>query len=148
MRQSSSTSAHAGNCGMRRKNAGFSLIELMIAVAVIAILSAIAYASYQSSVVRTRRSAAAACLQEQAQLMERYYTTNLKYEGAPDPTCDADVTRFYAISFVEDPTEKAFELQAVPQEPQATNDAKCGTLTLDQKGVRGVSGSGERDACW
>lgn len=47
-----------------RYSSGFSLMELMIAVVIVGILSAIALANYQSSVIKSRRSAAAACLQE------------------------------------------------------------------------------------
>ncbi len=138
-----------GHGGRRRLVSGFTLIELMIAVAIIAILASIAYASYESSVIKTRRGAAAACLMERAQFMERYYTTNLTYVDAPDPAaCEADVARFYVVSFDGDPTAKAFKLQAVPQPPQDTKDAKCGTLTIDQTGQKGRSGTAAVDDCW
>ena len=58
---------------------GFTLIEVMITVAIIAVLTAIAYPSYESHVTKTRRAAAAGCLLERAQFMERFYTTNLSY---------------------------------------------------------------------
>ena len=87
--------------GERMKKAssiqGFTLIEVMIVVAVIGILAAIAYPSYQESVTKTRRSAAQGCLVEMAQFMERFYTTNMRYDqtaagvavALANPTCRA-----------------------------------------------------------
>ena len=129
---------------------GFTLIEVMIVVLVIGVLVAIANASYKQSVIKSRRAAAAGCLQERAQFMERYYTTKLKYKDAPAPVaCNADVALFYAVSFVADPTDAAFTLQAVPQGVQASKDTECGTLTINQQGLRGKSGTASSaDACW
>lgn len=136
------------NQGVHHTVGGFTLIELMITVAVIAILAAMAYASYESSIVKTRRSAGAACLQERAQFMERYYTTHLTYADAPAlASCDADVDRYYKVSIAAQDA-KSYRLQAVPQTPQDTKDAKCGTLTIDQKGAKGVSGAAAVDDCW
>src|SRR5690606_9148183 len=64
---------------------GMTLIELLIAVAVIAILGAIATASYRQQVIKSRRAAGAACLQEAVQYMERYYTEHLTYSKADAP---------------------------------------------------------------
>jgi type IV pilus assembly protein PilE len=136
---------------LRARNAGFTLLELMITVAVVAILSTIAYANYQDQVTRSRRAAAAACMQEQAQFMERFYTTNMSYAGAPDPSqCDADVSQYYTISFAADPTAKAYSLEAEPKNGQDTRDTKCGTLTLNAQGARGVEGgtAGDASECW
>ena len=127
---------------------GFSLLELMIVVAIVAILAAIAFASYQEQVVKSRRAAGATCLQERAQFMERFYTTNLTYVGAPAPACDAEVSPHYTVSFVDAPTARAFVLQAVPQGGQATRDTSCRTLTINQQGVRTESGSGTEADCW
>ena len=66
---------------------GFTLVEVMVVVAIIGILAAIAYPSYQDSVVKSKRGAAVSCLMEQVQFMERFYSTNLRYDqttaGAP-----------------------------------------------------------------
>lgn len=131
------------------KQSGFTLIELMVVVAIIAILATIAYASYQDQIVKSRRAAGAACLQEKAQYMERYYTTNMTYEGAAFGQCDADVAPFYTIEEVGDATAKAFTLQATAQASQG-NDAKCGNLRIDEKGTRTVTGtsSATPQDCW
>src|SRR3546814_7599636 len=70
---------------MKTQMRGFTLIELMVVVAIIAILASIAYPAYTDYIVKTRRSAGAACLLEQAQFMERYYTTNMGYSSAALP---------------------------------------------------------------
>lgn len=123
---------------------GFTLIELMITVAVVAILVTIAYASYQSFVIKSRRSAAQACLMQTAQLMERHYTTALSYAAAPAPAgaCITELTGFYAFSFVGAPTASAFQVQAVPTAAQP--DSKCGTMTVNQTGNTTPTTSG----CW
>ena len=134
-----------------RAEAGFTLLELMIVVAVVAILSTIAYASYQDQIVKSRRAAAASCLQQGAQFLERHYTTNLTYSGAAAPTCDAEVAAHYADpSFVGGAAgAKTYTLQIVPKGAQSTRDTLCGTLTLTQQGVRGESGTATTaDQCW
>lgn len=123
---------------------GFTLIELLITVAVVAILSTIAYASYQSFVIKTRRSAAQACLTETAQLMERHYTTALSYESAPAPAgaCITELVGFYSFSLDPAPTASTYRIQAVPT--QAQPDTKCGTLTLNHQGLTTPTTAG----CW
>ena len=133
-----------------QRRRGFTLVELLIVVFIISVLSVIAYSSYQDSLVRTRRNAALACLLENSQFMERYYTTNLTYAGAPAPTCSAgrDVTDFYTVAFSAAPTATAFTLQATPTARQSTLDAKCGTLGINQTGTKTKSGTGTLDECW
>lgn len=132
---------------------GFTLLELMIAVAIVAILSTIAVASYDSFIVKSRRAAAATCLQERAQFMERYYSTFLTYNNAASPPvisqCDSEVAPFYQVAIQAGSLgTKAYVLQAVPQGGQATSDAACGTLTLSAQGVRGVTGTKPAADCW
>lgn len=141
------------------KAMGFTLIEVMIVVAVIAILAAVAYPSYQQSVAKTRRSAAQGCLVEMAQFMERFYTTNMRYDqtaatppvavALANPTCRADMAAFYTFSFpAGQPTQSTYTIQAVPQGSQASADAGCGTLTLTQAGTKGRSGTAALNSCW
>lgn len=131
------------------RNRGFTLIELMITVAVIAILASIAMASYNFAVVKSRRSAAAGCLLERAQFMERFYTTRMTYQGAPAPAqCGADVSPHYTLAFSGTPNATTFVITATPQGSQASADAKCGTLSINAQGVKGKTGTGSVDDCW
>lgn len=115
---------------------GFTLIEMMIVVAIIAILASIAVASYDFAMVKARRNSAQGCLTEAAQFMERYYTTNLTYLGAAVPTCSTDVGAHYAFTFSVTPTATNYTLRAAPTGHQATAETKCGTMTVDQAGKR------------
>jgi type IV pilus assembly protein PilE len=128
-----------------RSARGFTLIELMIVIAIVGILTAIAVASYDFAVVKSRRGAAQGCLMEAAQYMERYYTTKFTYKDAVLPDCSSDVTPHYALSFVAAP-DTTFTIQAVPSSDQAAKETHCGTMTIDDKGVKTASISGGN--CW
>ncbi|WP_449428015.1 type IV pilin protein [Rhodanobacter umsongensis] len=125
---------------------GFTLIELMIVVAIVAILAAIAYPSYTQHVIKTRRTAAKACLSEYANYMERYYTTNLSYLGAGNPGLGCEGTaqtgNYYTWTPPGNLTASTYTISAAPKATQT--DTECGTLTLDQSGARGANVA----SCW
>ena len=139
------------NDGSRRRASGFTLIEMAIVVAIIGILSAFAVPSYMKYVGRTYRAAAQACLAQYANYMERYYTTNLRYDKAasggaaytdPQLDCQAQVASNYAIT--QATAAGTFTITATPTTVQQSRDKVCGTLTLNQSGARTPA----TDGCW
>lgn len=121
-----------------RSNKGFTLIEMMIVVALMGILAAIAYPSYQDSVRKTRRADAKAVLAELAQFMERTYTENNSFKpGGNNPTLPhlespIDGSQKYYDLSISASTSTSFTLQATPKGPQAGD----GVLTLSSTGVK------------
>lgn len=135
---------HVTSMIKNKKQNGFTLIEVMIVVVIVAILAAVAMTSYQGSILRTRRSAAQACLQQQAQFIERYYTTHMTYLGVETsaPTCDpsANLDNFYRFTVTAQAS--TFMLTADPLGAQAGDH--CGSLTLSNTGER----TPRVDGCW
>jgi type IV pilus assembly protein PilE len=133
-----------------RHQEGFTLIELMITVAVVAILAAVAYPSYLNSVRKSHRADAKTALTTAAQQMERYMTENGKYTGASAGTTFSATSEngYYTLSFAKGyPTSTTFKIQAVPTGSQASDS--CGTFTIDEMGTRDVTGGTlTASDCW
>jgi len=133
-----------------RTQVGFTLIELMIAVAIVAILTAIAYPAYQRYVARTNRDAAAACMSQYAQFMEQFYTANLRYDGAgftaPVLGCrqENNLLSRYAVQ-LRSSTATTYVIEAVPTQVQtAAEQPQCGTLSITNTGARSPANAD----CW
>ncbi len=146
---------------MDHRQRGFTLIELMIVVVIIAILAAIAYPSYTEFVRRSARSEAKAALLENAQFLERIFTTSNSYarDSAGNAIADAslpvqftprDGTPRYAITIsVDAGSPLLFELRAIPIAGSAAAGDPCGTFVLNQAGAKTVEDASRSDAeCW
>ena len=140
---------HAGRRGCA---AGFTLIELMIAVAIIGVLAGIGYPSYLKYVARGNRSAAQSFMLEATSRQERYLLDARQY--APDlatlgMTVPDTVSPNYGVTITNvTAAPPGYVVQAAPVGNQATNDANCGTLTIDSTGAKGASGPGGVANCW
>tara|TARA_R110001592_G_scaffold52511_7_gene160666 strand:+ start:7985 stop:8416 length:432 start_codon:yes stop_codon:yes gene_type:complete len=122
----------------RKAESGFTLIELMIVVAIIGILAAIVYPSYANSVKKTKRSDAQITLSRAATLQEREYTQNNGYTTTIADIGGATSDEGYYTISVSTTTAcgiSCFFLSATPVAggPQAS-DADCWTITLDHTG--------------
>jgi type IV pilus assembly protein PilE len=119
---------------------GFTLIEVMIVVAIIAIIASIALPNYQEYIKSSRRGAASTCMLEMAGQMERRYTASLVYDSTttlPAVACTTGITEYYSFSFrAGEPTPRTYVLRATPLGGQEDD---CGTLILDQKTRKGAA---------
>ena len=122
---------------------GFTLVEIMVVLAIVMTLAAIAMPSYTENINRSKRAEAKAQLLEAAQFMQRFYSQNDSYAqtragvamAVPDalarvPRTAAEGSQNYTISFATPgPTTATFILQAAPRVGGSMAGDKCGTFT-------------------
>lgn len=159
---------------MHYKENGFTLIELMIAIVVVAILASIAYPSYQEQVRKSRRADALEHLQQLSIAQERYYTKCNAYTstfGNTNPANCAGLVEnansklgYYSVAITHpgsaSPCDHAtgganplcvdFTLTATPVAGTSqANDSDCASISLTSAGVRSsLDDGGTASSCW
>ncbi len=149
------------NSTAAKQQHGFTLLELMIVVAIVGIIAAIAYPSYQRQLQDTRRADCSGALVGLGNAMERFYSVNGSYLGAAaggantgapavfSTSCPIDGnTATYNIT-IQAATTSTYTLNAAPTGVQT--DDKCGTLSYSNTGVKGVVGADAGvtwQGCW
>ncbi len=137
------------------KTRGFTLIELMIAVAVVGILVSVAYPSFAKQIAKSRRSDAKSALLNCAQMLERFNTQSGTYSASADATVNGACTGATKSGYYSMPTTNvpsasnasAFTIVATPTGSQSSD--ACGSMTFTQDGTKGVSGGTlPSAACW
>lgn len=133
-----------------KRSRGFTLAELMIAVAVVGILAAAAVPSYREHIAASRRTDAKSALLAVAQAMERHYTERGTYVGATLGTTGLYPTTspqgYYTLSIASQDAD-GFSLLATRRVAQVGD--KCGNYTYNQAGARGVASATYTAAqCW
>ncbi len=123
---------------------GFSLIEIITTLSIIAILTAIAVPAYHQYITRAERLAAATSLSRLAIALEQYYTINNTYKNASLDNLNVSQTKHYQL-IIASATDTDFTITA---EPLNHNDTACGTLILNAKGDKNITGSGNSEECW
>jgi type IV pilus assembly protein PilE len=150
-------------------SAGFTLIELMIVVAIIGLLAAIALPSYQSYIARANRAAARTQLSQAAQYMQRFYAANDRYDA--DRTGSQTIWAIMPPAFLKAPAEgtQLYEISNAGANPSSAGSStftlimrpltdksmandKCGGFTLTQTGAKGITAAAPTAAliaeCW
>jgi len=135
---------------MKIQKNGFTLIELMITVAILGIIASVALPSYFEHVKRTARTEAitslldAANKQQQFFVDNRVYTQSLENLGVVSPTEHG----FYTIKVSVDNSAGTFKITATPAAGPPLKDDDCKSFTIDDAGLKTSKGSADKSECW
>ena len=133
---------------LKNKENGFTLIELMVVIIILAVVAAIALPNFLEQTRKARRSDAKQPLFDVAAQLEQYYQDNKGYSGYVISTTTASSPEgYYTISFFAGPTTTSYTIQAAPTGTQV-KDTKCKTFRLDNLGQKTATGTLSDSDCW
>ena len=144
---------HKSSCRQR----GFTMIELMLVVAILAIIAAFAVPAFNKSAIRAKRSDALVALEQAAAAQERFFAINSRYSDNADPFAGTDeVTSpqgLYTVTVAVNGAQSTYTATAEPVDSGAqSQDADCTAFTLTNTGQKGSSGAfasaGRPMDCW
>lgn len=152
---------HKTNCvghGQMRQQ-GFTLIELMIVVAIVGILAAVVVPSYSQYVVKSKRAAAEGFITSLASKQQQFFLDARQYfcttatancTQTQTVTPPTEVANNYAVTVAANNilTPPTYTITATPTGSQLSRDTKCGSVSLDQAGTKGKTGTGSVADCW
>lgn len=126
---------------------GFTLIEMVIALACVALLASLAWPSYQNLILRSQRAQARASLLQAAHWLERAASANGSYPSIADVPASVLQIDGQRYKMTVTSSAQSYTLSATPLGTQAADT--CGTLTVNHLGVRNVQGASQTAAqCW
>ncbi|OOV94181.1 type IV pilin protein [Pseudomonas sp. MF4836] len=131
---------------MRRSNQGFTLIEIMIVIAIIGLVLTLSLPAITEYTKKPHRTEIAGLLSDQAQLLERFYSKNGVYTGAADLSSGNDD---YSITATL--ADKTFLLTATPEAESQMAGDKCGSFSISETGATTISNQAEgvtAKDCW
>lgn len=136
---------------MHKRQKGLTLVELMVVVAVMAVLASIAYPLYTNQVTKSRRADAKVALEMIAMAEERYYTINGAYAVTLGSlTLDADIADgdsekgYYNLSLAQSSGQDFTATASASSSGAQANDGHCASFTINQQGAKGAT----NDNCW
>ena len=127
------------------KESGFTLIELMITVAIVGILAAIAYPSYTDYVIRSKRADGKAALLQLQLAQEKWRANHTTYASKSDLAVNYSPNSYYSVNTFTNVTGTTYTMTV---SPNGFTDTKCQNLGINESGVKTESGTDTAENCW